>query len=82
MFEHTDDRKYTWYCPSQNQKSMIDLVIVSSALKPHVEDTQVETEVELSTDHRLVVSRIREWGTLEEPGKPQLLLLLEPSTLF
>ena len=79
-FKHK--RMYTWSRPTQNQRSMIDFVIVSSALKRHVVDTQVKKWAELSTDHRLVVSRIRQWGTLEEPGKPKLLLLLEPSTFL
>lgn len=40
-------------------RSMIDYVIVSSDLWTHVLDTQVKRGVELSTDHRLVVSSIR-----------------------
>ncbi|KAK3558031.1 hypothetical protein QTP86_006407 [Hemibagrus guttatus] len=38
---------------------MIDLVIVSFVLRPHVLDTRVKRGVELSTDHHLVVSWIR-----------------------
>ncbi|KAK3568863.1 hypothetical protein QTP86_018965 [Hemibagrus guttatus] len=38
---------------------MIDLVIVSSDLRPHVLDTRVKRGAELSTDHHLVVSWIR-----------------------
>ncbi|KAK3508751.1 hypothetical protein QTP70_004231 [Hemibagrus guttatus] len=37
---------------------MIDLVVVSSDLRPHVLDTQVKRGAELSTDHHLVVSWI------------------------
>ncbi|KAK3551381.1 hypothetical protein QTP70_016644 [Hemibagrus guttatus] len=38
---------------------MIDLVIVSSDLRPHVLDTRVKRGAELSIDHHLVVSWIR-----------------------
>ncbi|KAK3511173.1 hypothetical protein QTP70_032217, partial [Hemibagrus guttatus] len=38
---------------------MIDLVVVSSDLRPHVLDTRVKRGAELSTDHHLVVSWIR-----------------------
>ncbi|KAK3517424.1 hypothetical protein QTP70_009918 [Hemibagrus guttatus] len=38
---------------------MIDLVIVSSDLRPHVLDTRVKRGAELSTDHHLAVSWIR-----------------------
>ncbi|KAK3571285.1 hypothetical protein QTP86_005921 [Hemibagrus guttatus] len=38
---------------------MIDLVVVSSDLRPHVLDTRVKRGVEMSTDHHLVVSWIR-----------------------
>ncbi|KAK3572591.1 hypothetical protein QTP86_000401 [Hemibagrus guttatus] len=38
---------------------MINFVVVSSDLRPHVLDTQVKRGAELSTDHHLVVSWIR-----------------------
>ncbi|KAK3558852.1 hypothetical protein QTP86_030442 [Hemibagrus guttatus] len=38
---------------------MIDLVILSSDLRPHVLDTRMKRGAELSTDHHLVVSWIR-----------------------
>ncbi|KAK3525984.1 hypothetical protein QTP70_011818 [Hemibagrus guttatus] len=41
------------------RRSMIDFVVVSSDLRPHVLDTRVKRGVELSTDHHLVVSWIR-----------------------
>ena len=51
---------------------MIDFVIVSSDLRPHVLDTRVKRGAELSTDHHLRVSWIREWGKiLDRPGKPK-----------
>ena len=60
------------------ETSLIDFVIVPSSRMSHVLDTRVESGAELSTDHYLVVSQI----TLDEPGKPKQLLLLELSTLF
>lgn len=54
---------------------MIDFVIVSSDLRPHVLDTRVKRGAELSTDHHLVVSWVKVWGkTLDRPGKPKRVL--------
>ncbi|KAK3507545.1 hypothetical protein QTP70_028447, partial [Hemibagrus guttatus] len=59
MFKHEGAHQYTWYQNTLGRRSMIDLVIVSSDLRPHVLDTQVKRGVELSTDHHLVVSWVR-----------------------
>ncbi|KAK3512370.1 hypothetical protein QTP70_007360 [Hemibagrus guttatus] len=58
MFKHKDAHQYTWYQDTLGRRSMTDLVIVSSDLRPHVLDTQVKRGAELSTDHHLVVSWI------------------------
>ncbi|KAK3566415.1 hypothetical protein QTP86_032265, partial [Hemibagrus guttatus] len=59
MFKHKGAHQYTWYQDTLGRRSMIDLVIVSSDLWPHVLDTRVKRGAELSTDHHLVVSWIR-----------------------
>ncbi|KAK3509001.1 hypothetical protein QTP70_015948 [Hemibagrus guttatus] len=59
MYKHKGAHQYTWYQDTLGRRSMIDLVIVSSDLRPHVLDTQVKRGAELSTDHHLVVSWIR-----------------------
>ncbi|KAK3537215.1 hypothetical protein QTP70_003385 [Hemibagrus guttatus] len=59
MFKHKGAHQYTWYQDTLGRRSMIDLVIVSSDLRPHVLDTRVKRGAELSTDHHLVVSWIR-----------------------
>uniref|UniRef100_A0A8C5FFM2 Endonuclease/exonuclease/phosphatase domain-containing protein n=1 Tax=Gadus morhua TaxID=8049 RepID=A0A8C5FFM2_GADMO len=72
MFEHKGAHKCTWYQSILGRRSMIDFVIVSSDLRPHVLDTRVKRGAELSSDHHLVVSWIREWGKfLDRPGKPK-----------
>uniref|UniRef100_A0A8C5CRJ5 Reverse transcriptase domain-containing protein n=1 Tax=Gadus morhua TaxID=8049 RepID=A0A8C5CRJ5_GADMO len=72
MFEHKGAHKCTWYQSTLGRRSMIDFVIVSSDLRPHVLDTRVKRGAELSTDHHLVVSWIREWGKFpDRPGKPK-----------
>ncbi|TWW77407.1 hypothetical protein D4764_12G0007970 [Takifugu flavidus] len=49
---------------------MINFVVVSSDLRPHVLDTRVKRGSELSTDHHLVVSWLRWWGRmLDRPGR-------------
>ncbi|KAK3551449.1 hypothetical protein QTP70_017426, partial [Hemibagrus guttatus] len=58
MFKHKGVHQYTWYQDTLGRRSMIDLVIVSSDLRPHVLDTRVKRGAELSTDHHLVVSWI------------------------
>ncbi|KAK3533936.1 hypothetical protein QTP70_034935, partial [Hemibagrus guttatus] len=59
MFKHKGVHQYTWYQDTLGRRSMIDLVIMSSDLRPHVLDTRVKRGAELSTDHHLVVSWIR-----------------------
>ncbi|KAK3571066.1 hypothetical protein QTP86_001313 [Hemibagrus guttatus] len=58
MFKHKGVHQYTWYQDTLGRRSMIDLVVVSSDLRPHVLDTQVKRGAELSTDHHLLVSWI------------------------
>ncbi|KAK3548671.1 hypothetical protein QTP70_016417, partial [Hemibagrus guttatus] len=59
MFKQKGVHQYTWYQDTLGRRSMIDLVVVSSDLRPHVLDTRVKRGAELSTDHHLVVSWIR-----------------------
>ncbi|KAK3561732.1 hypothetical protein QTP86_012988 [Hemibagrus guttatus] len=59
MFKHKGAHQYMWYQDTLGWRSMIDLVIVSSDLRPHVLDTRVKRGAELSTNHHLVVSWIR-----------------------
>ncbi|KAK3516631.1 hypothetical protein QTP70_022033 [Hemibagrus guttatus] len=56
MFKHKGAHQYTWHQDTLGRRSMIDLVVVSSDLRPHVLDTRVKRGAELSTDHHLVVS--------------------------
>ncbi|KAK3568765.1 hypothetical protein QTP86_016277 [Hemibagrus guttatus] len=48
MFKHKGAHQYMWYQDTLGQRSMIDLVIVSSVLRPHVLDTRVKRGAELS----------------------------------
>ncbi|KAK3530905.1 hypothetical protein QTP70_005451 [Hemibagrus guttatus] len=67
MFKHKGAHQYTL-----GRRSMIDLVVVSSDLQPHVLDTRVKGGVELSTDHHLVVSWIRlRRRMLDRLGRPK-----------
>ncbi|KAK3553178.1 hypothetical protein QTP86_031753 [Hemibagrus guttatus] len=59
MFKHKGAHQCTWYQDTLGRRSMIDLVVVSSDLRPHVLDTRVKRGAELSTNHHLVVSWIR-----------------------
>ncbi|KAK3508160.1 hypothetical protein QTP70_015359, partial [Hemibagrus guttatus] len=72
MFKHKGVHQYTWYQDTLGWRSMIDLVIVSSDLRPHVLDTRVKRGAELSTDHHLVVSWIHlRRGMLDRLGRPK-----------
>ncbi|KAK3529777.1 hypothetical protein QTP86_003214 [Hemibagrus guttatus] len=72
MFKHKAAHQYTWYQDTLGRRSMIDLVIVSSDLRPHVLDTRVKRGAELSTDHHLVVSWIRLRRTMPDRlGRPK-----------
>ncbi|TWW69196.1 hypothetical protein D4764_18G0000020 [Takifugu flavidus] len=62
----------TWHQDALGRRSMIDFVVVSSDLRPHVLDTRVKRGAELSTDHHLVVSWLRWWGRMpDRPGRPK-----------
>ncbi|KAK3514352.1 hypothetical protein QTP70_015881 [Hemibagrus guttatus] len=72
MFKHKGAHQYMWYQDSLGRRSMIDLVIVSSDLRPHVLDTRVKRGAEPSTDHHLVVSWVRlRRRMLERLGRPK-----------
>ncbi|KAK3545682.1 hypothetical protein QTP70_010761 [Hemibagrus guttatus] len=58
-FSPVNERVVSLCQDTLGRRSMIDLVIVSSDLRPHVLDTRVKRGAELSTDHHLVVSWIR-----------------------
>ncbi|KAK3574435.1 hypothetical protein QTP86_006604 [Hemibagrus guttatus] len=42
MFKHKGAHQYTWYQDTLGRRSMIDFVVVSSDLRPHVLDTRVK----------------------------------------
>ena len=71
IFQHRDIHKFTWHRVSDSrtgtvcQQSLIDYVIVSEDLWGLVTDTRVWRGAELSTDHQLVVSRLRISDTAE-----------------
>ncbi|KAK3522743.1 hypothetical protein QTP86_032024, partial [Hemibagrus guttatus] len=72
MFKHNGVHQYTWYQDTLGWRSMIDVVIVSSDLRPHVLDTLVKRGAELSTDHHLVVSWIHlRRGMPDRLGRPK-----------
>lgn len=62
FIRHKAVHKCTWYQNSLGQRSVIDFVVVSSALQPYVLDTWVKRGAELSADNYLVVSWIRWWS--------------------
>uniref|UniRef100_A0A3B3T5Y3 Ig-like domain-containing protein n=1 Tax=Paramormyrops kingsleyae TaxID=1676925 RepID=A0A3B3T5Y3_9TELE len=58
--------------PALGYSSMIDLVVMSSDLRPHVLDTRVKRGAELSTDHYLVVGWLCWWERKPaRPGRPK-----------
>ena len=62
MFKHKGVHMCTWHQDTLGRSSMIDFVVVSSDLRPHVLDTRAKRGAELSTDHHLVMSWLRWWG--------------------
>ncbi|KAK0143577.1 ATP-binding cassette sub-family G member 8 [Merluccius polli] len=62
MFKHKGVHMCTWHQDTLGRSSMIDFVVVSLDLRPHVLDTRAKRGAELSTDHHLVVSWLRWWG--------------------
>ncbi|KAK3558298.1 hypothetical protein QTP86_014684 [Hemibagrus guttatus] len=77
MFKHKGAHQYMWYQDTLGWRSMIDLVVVSSDLQPHVLDTRMKRGAELSTDHHLVVG----WTLLrrrmpDRLGRPKCIVRL------
>ncbi|TWW57328.1 hypothetical protein D4764_07G0000470 [Takifugu flavidus] len=65
----------TWHQDALGCRLMIDFVVVSSDLRPHVLDTWVKRGAELSTDHHLVVSYLRWWGRMpDRPCRPKCIV--------
>ena len=58
-FQHRDAHKYTWYRETSGQRSLIDFAVVSADLRSQVMNVRVRRGAELSTDHHLVVCRLR-----------------------
>ncbi|KAM4567520.1 craniofacial development protein 2-like isoform 1-T2 [Fundulus diaphanus] len=72
MFKHKGVHMCSWHQDTLGRSSMIDFVVVSSDLRPHVLDTRVKRGAELSTDHYLVVSWLRWRGRKPvRPGRPK-----------
>ena len=72
MFKHKGVHMCTWHQDTLGRSSIIDLIVVSSDLRPHVLDTRAKRGAELSTDHHLVVSWLRWWGRMPvRPGRPK-----------
>ena len=66
-FEHRDVHKYTWYRETCGQRSLIDFAVVSADLRSQVMDVRVRRGAELSTDHHLVVFRLRTQNIAKTP---------------
>ena len=69
FFKHKAHHKYTWRQDTRGYRSIIDFIVVSSDLRQLVLDTRVKRGAELSTDHYLVVSRVRFEG--RRPDRPR-----------
>ncbi|VDP26687.1 unnamed protein product [Soboliphyme baturini] len=66
IFEHRKEHQYAWYWEACAQKSMIDLIIVSSDLRRSVVDDRLKRGAEPSADHHLVVA-VRNGVPYEDP---------------
>ncbi|TWW74392.1 hypothetical protein D4764_14G0003950 [Takifugu flavidus] len=72
LFRHKGVHVCTWHQDALGRRSMIDFVVVSLDLRPHVLDTWVKRGAKLSTDHHLVVSWLRWWGRMpDRPSRPK-----------
>src|SRR6266581_5698446 len=58
FYPHKDIHKFTWERRSLQQKSMIDLILVSTGLKSFVTDVKVKRGAELNTDHYMVTMKM------------------------
>jgi len=60
-FQHRPDHRYTWSRPgaAATQRSIIDFFVVAENLRRSVMDVRVKRGAELSTDHYLVICKLR-----------------------
>ena len=58
-FQHKDIHKFTWDSKGRDLMSIIDFFIVRRALRPGVVDVRVVRDVELGSDHHLVLMKGR-----------------------
>ncbi|TWW77677.1 hypothetical protein D4764_12G0010670 [Takifugu flavidus] len=79
LFRHKGVHMCSWHQDALGRKSMINFVVVSSDLWPHVLDTGVKRGAELSTDH--LVRLGEKLCHLEELGVEPLLLRVERSQI-
>ena len=72
MFKHKGVHMCTWHQDTLDRSSMIDFVVMSLDLRPHVLDTRAKRGAELSTDQHLVVIWLRWWGRMTvRLGRPK-----------
>ena len=67
FFRHRDIHKFTW--KRAERRSLIDFIIVSADFKYLLTDVRVKRGAELSTDHHLVVCRLRTRSASHPPPK-------------
>lgn len=70
FFKHKDNHKYTW--SERGTRTIIDYVLVNAKTAALVEDTRVYRGADISSDHFLVLSKIkilRRWITTKKSEK-------------
>ena len=59
MFKHKDIHKYTWTSPNGQYKNQIDHIAINGRFKRSVLDVQAHRGADASSDHNLVITKIR-----------------------
>lgn len=65
LFQHKDCHKYTREERGRNEKSIIDYVITEKSARGIVQDVRVYRGAELSTDHYLLIAKIKQNNNTE-----------------
>ncbi|XP_031639106.1 craniofacial development protein 2-like [Contarinia nasturtii] len=58
FFKHKKIHTYSWENPGQNQKSLLDYVIIEECLRKSVMNTRVNRSFGMDSDHYLVASKL------------------------
>lgn len=69
-YQHKDIHTDTWECPGRGLKSLIDYILVRKDVRSLVCDVEAVRGAEISSDHHLVLMKMRKKEGQESKSNP------------